>query len=70
MTDGDTYGYNLRTIEHRYFFVEKFYKTDFKQITPKAPMGTRVFDLTQILGAEEIPEVDELSEILKDKSWS
>lgn len=70
MTDGDTYGYNLRTIEHRYFFVEKFYETDFKKITPKAPMGTRVFDLTQILGVEEIPEVDELSEILKDKSWS
>ena len=70
MTDGDTYGYNLRTIEHRYFFVEKFYETDFKKITPKAPMGTRVFDLTQILGTEEIPKVDELSEILKDKSWS
>lgn len=50
--------------------MEKFYETDFKKITPKAPMGTRVFDLTQILGAEEIPEVDELSEILKDKSWS
>jgi len=41
-----------------------------KKISPKAPMGTRVFDLTQILGAEEIPEVGELSEILKDKSWS
>lgn len=45
-------------------------ETDFKKITPKASMGTWVFDLTQILGAEEIPEVDELSEILKGKSWS
>lgn len=67
--DGDSHGYDLRTIEHRYFFVEQFYETDFKKITPRAPMGTRIFDLTQILGDENIPEVQELSEILKTKSW-
>lgn len=68
--DGDSHGYDLRTIEHRYFFVEQFYETDFKKITPRAPMGTRIFDLTQILDDENIPEVQKLSEILKDKSWS
>ena len=68
--DGDSHGYDLRTIEHRYFFVEQFYETDFKKITPRAPMGTRIFDLTQILDDENIPEVQELSEILKTKSWS
>lgn len=68
--DGDSHGYDLRTIEHRYFFVEQFYETDFKKITPRAPMGTRIFDLTQILDDENIPEVQKLSELLKDKSWS
>lgn len=67
--DGDSHGYDLRTIDHRYFFVEQFYETDFKKITPRAPMGTRIFDLTQILDDENIPEVQELSEILKTKSW-
>lgn len=67
---GDRYGYNLRTAKHRYFFVEQFYETDFKKITPKAPMGTRIFDLTKILGNANIPDVSELSEILKSKSWS
>lgn len=32
MADGDLHGYDLRTIEHRYFFVEKFYETDFKRL--------------------------------------
>ena len=38
--DGDEHGYDLRTVKHRHFFVEKFYETDFKKITPRAPMGT------------------------------
>ena len=33
-------------------------------------MGTRVFDLSQILGAEEIPEMEKLAEMLRNKSWS
>lgn len=70
IVDGDSHGYDLRTIEHRYFFVEKFYETDFKKITPRAPMGTRVFDLSQVLATEKIPEIEELAEVLKEKSWS
>ena len=68
--DGDSHGYDLRTIEHRYFFVEKFYETDFKKITPRAPMGTRIFDLSQILETDEIPNTEKLAEILKEKSWT
>ena len=70
MADGDSHGYDLRTIEHRYFFVEKFYETDFRKITPRAPMGTRIFDLTQVLGSEDIPPMEELAEKLKDETWT
>lgn len=69
MADGDSHGYNIRTVEHRYFFVEKFYETDFRKITPRAPMGTRIFDLTQVLGTEDIPATDQLAEILKNETW-
>ena len=48
----------------------KFYPTDFKKITPKAPMGTRIFDLSQLLGTDDIPKVEQLAEILKEKTWS
>ena len=70
MADGDSHGYDLRTIEHRYFFVDKFYETDFKKVTPRAPMGTRIFDLTQVLGTEDIPETEELAQSLMNKNWS
>lgn len=69
MADGDLHGYDLRTIEHRYFFVEKFYETDFKKVTPRAPMGSRIFDLTQVLGTEDIPDTEELAQRLMNKSW-
>jgi len=70
MADGDSHGYDLRSIEHRYFFVDKFYETDFKKITPRAPMGTRIFDLTQVLGTEDIPETEELARRLAEETWT
>ncbi|WP_253197478.1 hypothetical protein [Clostridium algidicarnis] len=70
IADGDEHGYDLRTIKHRYFFVEKFYETDFKKITPRAPMGSRIFDLTQILETEYLPETKDIAELLKTKTWS
>lgn len=70
MQDGERYGYDLRTVEHRYFFVDKFFETDFRKITPRAPMGSRVFDLSQILGVDIIPDAERLAELLKEKTWS
>ena len=67
--NGDSMGYNLRTVEHRYFFVEKFYETDFKKITPRAPMGSRIFDLMQILETDQIPETKEIAKLLSQKTW-
>lgn len=69
MVDGDSHGYDLRSIEHRYFFVDNFYKTDFRKTTHGGCMGTRIFDLTQVLGKEDIPDSEELSKELCDKTW-
>ncbi len=70
MCDGDSHGYDLRTTEHRYFFVEKFYETDFKKITPGGSMGTRIFDLSYLLETDELPDVEQIAEMIKNKSWS
>lgn len=70
MADGDSHGYNLRTIEHRYFFVKNFYETDFKKISAGGSMGTRIFDLSYLLETDELPDVEQIAEILKNKSWS
>ena len=70
IADGDSHGYDLRTIQHRYFFVEKFYETDFKKITPRPPRGTRIFDLSAVLGMNELPGMERIAELLREKTWS
>lgn len=71
ISDGDSHGYNLHTIKHRYFFVEKFCETDFKKITKRPPMGSRIFDLSELLEKEEaLPNIEDIAHLLKDKSWS
>jgi len=33
-------------------------------------MGTRVFDLSQILETDQLPETKDIAELLKSKTWS
>lgn len=68
--DSALYGYNLKTIKHRYFFVEKFYETDFKKISSGASRGTKVFDLQQMLNVNDLPDTEKIAQLLKNKSWS
>lgn len=70
MAAGYSHGYSLRTIKHRYFFVENFYETDFKKISPGGSMGTGIFDLSDLLETDKLPDVEKIVEILKNKSWS
>ncbi|GJN65035.1 hypothetical protein [Faecalibacterium gallinarum] len=65
--DGKQYGYEL--VATRFFFVKQFYETDFRKSTPRAPMGTRIFDLTTVLGSTEIPDTEHLAQILSQKTW-
>lgn len=66
--DGKKYGYKLDA--HRYFFVDKFYITDFKKATPRAPMGSRMFELNEYIGNDNSITAEELADKLKSKTWS
>ena len=66
--DGKKYEYVLDST--RYFFVDKFYETDFPKITPRAPMGSRMFDLTEVLQIDKLPKTEEIAGLLKQKSWN
>ena len=70
MEDGESHGYDMRRSENRYFFVEQFYETDFKKVTPRAPMGTRIFDLSAVLELDALPGTEKIAELLKEKSWT
>lgn len=66
---GTTFDFNLRDNLYeldatRFFFVDKFYETDFKKITPRAPMGSLVFDLTRILETEKLLGTQKIAELL------
>ncbi|NBL00600.1 MAG: hypothetical protein EOM50_21885 [Erysipelotrichia bacterium] len=67
--DGKKYGYTLTT-NHRYFFVDKFYETDFNKSTSRPPMGSRIFDLTQVLKTDKLTDTMQIAEKLKLKSWN
>ena len=68
--DGKSYGYNLKGYKHRYFFVEKFYETDFRKISKGGSMGARIFDLTEILKTNELPDVKTIAELLRNETWT
>ncbi len=69
MEDALFYGYDLKNYNHKYFFVDKFYETDFRKVSKGGSMGAKIFDLTEILKSDNLPEVDQIAEILKDKTW-
>lgn len=68
--DGKTHGYDLLSEPQRYFFVEKFCETDFQKTSPGPSMGTRVFDLSSLFGTDKLPEVEEIAELLREKTWN
>lgn len=67
--DAERRGDDLRTVQHRYFFVEKFIETNFIKTTPRALWGSRIFDLSQLLGVDKIPETEEVAKLLSEKTW-
>lgn len=67
--DGRTHGYDLLSQKQRFFFVEQFYETDFRKTTPGPSMGTRIFDLSNLLEKEKLPTVAAIADLLRDKTW-
>ena len=67
--DGKNYGYTFT--ESRFFFVDKFHLTDFKKTSPRAPMGTRIFDLTQVLNISNLNDysIEKIASELSKKEW-
>lgn len=66
--DAKNYGYDLSGIT-RYFFVDKFHETFYEKTTPYPPRGSRVFDLCDVLGINELPNTEKIAELLKQKKW-
>lgn len=69
-TEAEACAGNPREDPRRFYFVERFYPTDFRKVTPGAPMGGRVFDLKKVLGTDHLPDAKAIAELLSEREWS
>ncbi len=53
----------------RFFFVDRFWETDFRKTSLYAPRGSRVFDLFDVLGTDALPTTEEIACQLRTRTW-
>lgn len=54
---------------HRFYLCNEMVETNFKKTTKRGIRQHRNFDLGNILGVEELPELEEISQVLRCKTW-
>lgn len=54
---------------HRFFFVQKFFETEYIKPTKGGLMGQRYFDLSMIEGYSREMTAEEIANLLRGKSW-
>ena len=63
------YGYNLQTISHRYFIVEKFYPMDFRKSSKNPIQKSKFFNLADMFGYKTMPNTDVIANDLNGRTW-
>ena len=63
------YGYNLRTVCHRYFMVEKFYPIDFRKSSKNPIQKSKFFNLADMFGYKTMPDTEKIAEDLNGRTW-
>ncbi len=60
----------LNLAKTRFFFVDKFYETNFIKTSHGAPFGSRVFNIEEILGIKKsMKDTKEIAKMLDGKTW-
>lgn len=57
------------THSYRVYLCDEVWETDFRKTSPGGIRGHRYFDLRKVLGQELPEKVQELSELLRDRTW-
>ena len=61
--------YHLENDKHLFFFVNKFYKTDFKKTSEGGLQRSKIFNLTEVIKTDNIPDIEILAEQLRNLTW-
>lgn len=64
----EKFGYILSE-GHRFFFVNKFYETEYIKPTKGGLMGQKYFDLADIEGFKKEMNIEDIAELLRGKNW-
>lgn len=64
-----SYDYDLKTVAHRYFIVDKFYMTDFRKNSKYAIQKYKDFNLANMLGYNTMPETFQIANDLDGHFW-
>lgn len=76
--DGEKkHGYKLKTEPHIFFLVKNFYQTDFRKVSPGGSIGSKHFDLCEVLVNhtgkskynKELPETKDIADLLRNITW-
>lgn len=65
----DGYGYNLHTVSHRYFIVEKFYPIDFRKSSKNPIQKSKFFNLAEMFHYKTMPDTAKIASDLDGRSW-
>lgn len=65
----EDYGYNLRTISHRYFMVEKFYPIDFRKSSKNPIQKSKFFNLADMFRYKTMPDTEKIAADLNGRTW-
>lgn len=65
----DKFGYDISG-GHRFFFIKKYYETEYIKPTKGGLMGQKYFDLADIEEYEKDMTTEQIAELLRGKEWS
>jgi hypothetical protein len=64
-----SFGYNIASGE-RFFFVDKFYETNFIKSSKNGMMGKRYYDVSTMDGYDEKMNAENIADLLRGKEWN
>ena len=65
----DGYGYNLHTVSHRYFMVDKFYPIDFRKSSKNPIQKSKFFNLAEMFHYKTMPDIAKIASDLDGRFW-
>jgi hypothetical protein len=63
------YGYNLRTVSHRYFIVDRFIPLDFRKSSKNPIQKSKFFNLGEMLQYKTMPDTETIAKDLDGRTW-